>query len=497
MRLNTAPWYNGVMARKLTPETRLKNFRFPAPLRLLRSRYPKAEVYIVGGSVRDQLLDRPARDLDFLIRNVTYDQLARYFKRHGTAQFAGQRFGVIKFRPSHSDAVFDIALPRLEHSLGLSGGYRDFEIHSDPTLPIEDDLRRRDFTINAMAWDLYSKKLIDPNGGLADIVGRRIRAVGDPVLRFQEDYTRLLRALRFSIALDFSVEDRTWQTLKRLNMHLADPILPREVVAAEIVRMFDEKPLEAIDLLDLSGALRVLIPEALAMQNCQQPPQYHSEGTVWSHARLAVESFGTNDFRKSFPKFVPDAELVFTAWLHDIGKPYAKKNVMNRGRVESTFCNHDQVGAELAAKIADRLKLISAGGLISPDRIRWLIRNHLTVLHADTLPLRVVERLFLNPLVPGEKLLALIFADVWASQTDEGRRAWAGFAELKKKIAVVRRRGFRSGKSYYLLNGAEIMRSKKIKAGPRVGALLESLRAAQLAGTVATRQAALAFVKKL
>lgn len=488
--------YNAFMVRQPTLEQRLRRFRFPTALRLLRSRFPKAEVYAVGGSVRDQLLGRPARDLDFVIRNVSYDQLAAYFRKHGTALFAGRRFGVLKFRPKHDTATFDIALPRLEHSLGLSGGYRDFIVRSDPKLPIEDDLNRRDFTVNALAWDLYRRTLIDPTGGLNDLAGRRIRAVGDPALRFREDYSRLLRALRFSIELRFTIEDQTWQTLKRLAAHLIDPILPRETVAAEIVRMLDASPLDAIDALELSGALRVLIPETIAMERCDQPKTFHREGTVWTHGRLAVEAFGTTEFRRAFPKFAVDTELVLTAWLHDIGKPFSTHTVRRRGRDATSFSGHEAAGAELLGNIAERLKLSSAGGIISSTRVRWLIRNHLVFLQADALPLRSIEKFFLNPLVPGEKLLALMFADTWASELAQGGTDWSGFQTLKKNIALVRKRGFQNGKPHFFLDGNQAARALKIPSGPAIGRVLEALRVGQLDGQIVSKAAALAFVRK-
>ncbi len=501
--LKLRAWYNTYMVRKQSVERRLQTLGCPAPLRLLRSRFPKAEVFLVGGSVRDQLLDRPSADLDVVIRNVSYEQLARYFRKHGSAQFAGRRFGVLKFRPRQTRsrfgqaAEYDIALPRLEHSLGLTGGYRDFAIDSDPKLPIEADLLRRDFTVNAMAWDFYGKQLIDPSGGLADLAARNIRAVGNPARRFQEDYTRLLRALRFAITLDFTIEDQTWTRLRSLISHLNDAVLPRELVAAELIRMFEARPLEAIDLLELSGALRILLPETLAMQRCTQPPEFHSEGTVWTHGRLAVEALASKEYKTHFPKIQPDAELVLAAWLHDIGKPFCERTVRKNGQDIRAYYGHDQEGAVLVKSIAERLKLSSAGGIVNPDRLAWLIRNHLVVLNAESIGLRAIERLFLNPLVPGEKLLALIFADVWASRPASGITNWQGFKTLKKKIHLVRARGFRRQKVKLLLSGEEVMRLKKLPPGPWVGRILETVRGAQLEGRVRTAADARRFVKEL
>ena len=121
----------------------------------------------------------------------------------------GKSFGVFKFVPttieqSNNRTIepIDIALPRTEHA-GMSGGYKDFEIQSDKDLPIEEDLGRRDFTINALAYDLKNQKIIDEFDGLKDLNDKIIKAIGDPLQRFQEDYTRMMRAIRFSCQLNF------------------------------------------------------------------------------------------------------------------------------------------------------------------------------------------------------------------------------------------------------------------------------------------------------
>src|SRR3989339_281163 len=186
----------------------------------LLEKFPQAEVYLVGGAVRDIILDRETKDFDFVIGNVKADELEKFLAGLGEVNLVGKSFGVFKFVPTgfhvgdNNFEALDIALPRTEVA-GMSGGYKDFEVQSDPSLPIEDDLGRRDFTINALAWDIKNKKLIDEFSGVKDLEQSIIRAIGDPEQRFQEDYTRMLRAVRFSCQLGFKIESKT---LKAINL---------------------------------------------------------------------------------------------------------------------------------------------------------------------------------------------------------------------------------------------------------------------------------------
>jgi tRNA nucleotidyltransferase (CCA-adding enzyme) len=186
-------------------------------LRALATRFPQAQVYLVGGAVRDAMLGRETKDLDFVVRGVPGDALER-FLGGGRVHYVGKTFGVYKFVPNGWDPAeaIDVALPRTEHSETLSGAYREFAVQSDPTLRVEDDLGRRDFTVNAMALDVLTGDLIDPYDGKGDLCKRRLRAVGDPDLRFAEDYSRMLRGLRLACQLTFDWEPGTWASLCRL-----------------------------------------------------------------------------------------------------------------------------------------------------------------------------------------------------------------------------------------------------------------------------------------
>src|SRR3989338_3459153 len=189
----------------------------PALAELVKTR-PQAEVYLVGGAVRDILLGKKVTDSDLLVAGVPGDELEDFLALRGRVVFAGKRFGIWKFREiDKRETIYDIALPRTEFSLHKLGMYRDFAIKTNPFLPIEEDLGRRDFTVNAMAFNLVSRELIDPHNGRADLEKKLIRSVDGASDRFREDYSRLLRALRFATQLRFKIEEETWTRLREID----------------------------------------------------------------------------------------------------------------------------------------------------------------------------------------------------------------------------------------------------------------------------------------
>ncbi|NQV89892.1 CCA tRNA nucleotidyltransferase [Candidatus Uhrbacteria bacterium] len=240
-----------------------------------------ANLYLVGGAIRDALLSRPMqeRDYDFVVTGLPVSDLERWFTAHGELHLVGQHFGVYKFMPtgftSKDIAFIDIALPRTEAvSKGSLGGYRDFDIQSDPTIPIETDLARRDFTINAIALDLRTHLLIDPFNGQIDLTQKVLRAVGKPEERFTEDLTRILRGIRFASELGFDIEPDTNLALKsqieRLNIlrEIDDKIeyvVPREVVGIELAKALSRNPVEALHAFVNHRVIEMLFPEVHAL----------------------------------------------------------------------------------------------------------------------------------------------------------------------------------------------------------------------------------------
>ena len=214
-------------------------------------------VYMVGGTLRDVLLGKICKDFDLLVTGLPQTDLMRLLRRRGRVQRVGQAFGVLKFRPREWDgSPIDVALPRVETSTGV--GHRDFEVAFDHTLPVETDLARRDFTINAMALDLLDERLIDPFGGHADLEARVLRQVSP--LAFPEDPLRMLRGVQFASRFGLRVEP---QTRSAMRAHAASigTVAP-ERIAMELQKLFQApKPSHGFVLMHEVGLLAHLFAE--------------------------------------------------------------------------------------------------------------------------------------------------------------------------------------------------------------------------------------------
>lgn len=487
--------------------------------------FPQSECFLVGGAVRDALLGRQSKDYDFIVRGVEAEALQEFLSTLGIVNLVGRTFGVFKFIPlaPYEDfkvtglEPFDIALPRTEQA-GFSGGYKDFDVQSDPHLPIEKDLERRDFTMNAMAVRLagirdrvsgVSGELIDPFHGAEDIKKKTICAVGKPEDRFQEDYSRMLRALRLACELGFEIEEHTFHTMKNMASSLNDKrggdwVVPRETITKEFLRAFFATPVRAFELFDASGIFHALLPEVVKMKHCPQPPEYHAEGDVFIHTHLALQKLESPEYQKIFGTEKPDAETVMAVLFHDIGKPPTMRTPEEHGTDRIRFDEHPEVGADMARAIIRRLKLDSQPSAsrlhVGEDRLAWLIKNHLLLLHGDPKEMRAstVEKYFFNPLTPGDTLMRLAWCDGSATVPAGGTPDLSSFQAMRMRIDEVGRQGKLRGRlPPPLLDGMIIMETLNLESGPRVGEIIRALREEQLEGRITTREEALGFIQQL
>lgn len=471
--------------------------------------YHGSEVFLVGGAVRDALLDREGvKDFDFVVRGVPIAKLQAYFSREGVVDLVGKNFGVLKFKPfdGHFKIPFDIALPRSEHAFLNGGGYRDFVVQANPDLAIESDLSRRDFTINALAWDFKNKKLVDPFGGLNDLREKTIRAVGEPSQRFQEDYSRMLRAIRFACQLNFQIAKETWAVLKKNIKNInrekdGDLIVPRETIGSEFLKAFYHNPVRALDLYEESGALKEIAPELLAMQNCPQPENFHSEGDVWTHTRIALAKLNSPEFKKQFGDEYPSANLVMAVLLHDTGKPATIETPEKDGADRIRFSNHDAIGSHLAEVVGHRLKLNNAIGLdFDTEETSWLVANHMITMQGDIDRMKnsTIEKYFFSQRHNSEDLLKLIFADASATVPEKGQPNMSNFKSLLYRMEQIKELGIdRAGPPPKLIDGDIIMKILDLHPGQLVGKVLTIVREEQLRGKIKTEKEAKQFVKKL
>lgn len=487
----------------LSPEQR-------ATLALIQQTFEDGEVFLVGGVVRDLLLRRQVGDVDVVVAGIPFDVVSSRLTASGRTDLVGKRFGVIKFKPRDGETI-DVALPRTEHTLVGTGHRRDFDVHFDHTLPIEKDVERRDFTVNAMAARLNHEyaEVVDTFGGTEDLEKKLIRAVGNPKERFEEDFSRMMRALRFACELDFTIESKTWTAIQEDIAHLDDKdkgvdyIVPREVIAKETLRAFLGKPSKAFDLFEESGAFGVLMPELHKMKGCLQPAPWHKEGDVWQHTRLAMEMMESSEFKKEFGEDSLTAEIAIATLLHDIAKPVMLKTPEEHGIDRIRFEGHDTEGAKMASAICRRLKLTSykADRIdVDCERMAKIIARHLIFIHGDPDEMRntTIEKYFIKDPMFGNGLLALTFIDGMSTIHESGNVYLDHWYRAKKRIKEVRTRieeEQKRGKP--LLSGDEVMKILNLKPCPKVGSALLKLREAELAGELKSEEEAVDFVRSL
>ena len=494
--------------------TEKKDVNFWRVATLLQTLFPEGEVYLVGGMTRDLARDMPSHDYDFVIRNIAPHDVERQLRTAGSVELVGKTFGVFKWKPQGWETHIDVALPRTDHALG-TGGYKDVEVQSDPTIHIHQDLERRDFTINAIAVRLNDGEVFDPFDGIQDIAQKTIRAVGNPEQRFQEDYSRILRCLRFVCQLGYTIEETTSQTVEllipRINDQLTDGnwLVPRELVAKEMIKAFISNPTQALDIYNTYHALPLLLPGIEEMKTCPQPKNWHAEGDVYTHTRLALSLLSSPEFERECGESYQSlkthnprqaALIVFGTLFHDIGKPQTIETPEHNGTDRIRFNNHDSVGAMMTANLCDHLALSSPEEVgIDCGNLAWIVRYHMVHAMGDISEMKntTLEKYFFNPNVPGDAMLKVMWLDASATIEQEGNKpAITGYTALNKRLAQVKTLvDERNRLPAPLVNGNEIMDILHIPANQALGIIIDALREEQLKGNISTKEQALEYLK--
>tara|TARA_B100000029_G_scaffold410282_1_gene412142 strand:+ start:2314 stop:3708 length:1395 start_codon:yes stop_codon:yes gene_type:complete len=313
---------------------------------------------IVGGWVRDRLLDKPSKDIDLEVYGLAADQLHAILKTLGPVNTVGSSFTVYKLGP------LDIALPRTESKTGR--GHRGFSISGNPGLSISDASRRRDFTINAIAWDPLTNEYYDPHNGQRDLHERRLRMV-DP-LTFGEDSLRVLRAVQLSARLNFEVDADTIDVCRQIPLD----DLPAERIWTEFQKLLlqAEQPSLGLTLARTIGVIDRLFPELKALIDCPQEPEWHPEGDVWTHNLLVIDQARKYLHDLPQPKQVA---LMLGATCHDFGKPSTTAKI--DGRIRSL--NHEAMGIEPTTLFLDRLQIYKLSGYDVRSQVIGLVAHHL------------------------------------------------------------------------------------------------------------------------
>jgi len=427
------------------------------------------QAYLVGGCVRDLLLKREPADYD-VATSATPAQVMEIFPETYAvgAQFGvvlvplpqGQRVGGGENVPPKAQAV-EVATFRSD--LGYSDGRRPDEVRfsQDP----QEDVARRDFTINGMMLDPVSGEVLDFVGGRRDLDAGLIRAIGDPGLRFAEDKLRMLRAVRFAARFEYAIEVETLAAIQGLAHEIQ--LVSRERVRDELTKMLTEgHARRAFLLLDESGLLKEVLPEISAMKGVAQPPEFHPEGDVFVHTLLLVENL---------PQPCPPT-LAWGALLHDVGKPATFRVAPDRIR----FDNHVDVGVKIAEAICERLRFSNH----NTAQVLALVDNHMRFGHVTRMKESTLKK-FLR--LPGfEEHLALHRADSLASHGN-----LSTYNLIREKLAEIPPEKIRPTA---LVSGDDLI-AAGYAPGPRFREILEAVEDAQLEGRLLSRDQAIDYVK--
>lgn len=400
------------------------------------------KVYLVGGAVRDLLMKRGVKDWDFTT-DAKPDEILEVFPK----AFYNNKFGTVGVETQNLGVV-EITTMRKE------GNYTDFRHPGQVnwTNKVEEDLGRRDFTINALAMDIRGV-IIDPFKGGIDINKGLIRAVGDPKKRFQEDALRLIRAIRIATELEFEIEEKTFQAIKTQRELIKEVAWER--IRDELLKLLASmNPYMGIKLMREAGILKIVLPEVDECFGVIQEGYKHARVyDIGEHSLLTMQST---------PSLDPMVKLA--ALLHDIGKPQTYKKD-DKGNV--TFYAHDIVGANLFKKLAPRFNLPKK----QVDKIWRLIRWHMFTVdekQTDSAIRRFIRNVGVDNI---DDMLALRVGDRLGGGTATAT-SWR-LEKFKERIKQVMQKPFSI--TDLKVTGQDVMDQLNIKPSKKVGEILQRL----------------------
>ena len=421
------------------------------------------QAYFVGGCVRDILLEREPADYD-VATDATPDRVQQLFP-HSLA--VGAQFGVIVVTEnSRAGDSLQVEVATFRSDIGYSDGRHPDRVVYAKTP--QEDVKRRDFTINALLLDPESKQILDFVGGRDDLRAGIIRAIGNAEDRFREDKLRMVRAVRFAARFRYAIEEATFAAIVKLAPEIHQ--VSAERIRDELTKLLTEgEARRGFELLDETRLLPELLPEIARMKGVEQPPQFHPEGDVWIHTLLMIE--------KLEPNCSPT--VAWGVLLHDVGKPPTFKPPSGPGdRIR--FDEHAEVGTRMAEDICRRLRFSNE----DTAQIAALVANHMRF--KDVLQMKPATLKRFVRLDHFEEHLELHHLDCLSSNGnldnyDFMRRF---FAETPPEQVRPPR----------LLTGDDLVRLG-YRPGPTFKTILEAVEEAQLDGTLQSREDALRLVQ--
>ncbi len=428
------------------------------------------QAYLVGGCVRDLLLGRQPKDYD-VATDATPQEVMGIFPQ---TYAVGAQFGVVLIpapdgitlasepeTPAKSRAV-EVATFRSD--ISYSDGRHPDQVRFSKTP--QDDVARRDFTINGMLLDPLNGEVLDFVGGREDLKAGIIRTIGDAEERFAEDKLRMLRGVRFAARFEYSIDRQAFTAMQKLAGEIR--VVSRERVRDELTRMLTEgHARSAFLMLDGSDLLPHVLPEISAMHGVEQPPEFHPEGDVFVHTLLLLDHL---------PQPCPPT-VAWGALLHDVGKPATFRIAPDRIR----FDNHVEVGVKIAQDICRRLRFSNE----DTEQILALVSNHMRF--ADALKMKESTLKRFMRMKDFDEHLALHRADCLASH---GNLTTYDF--IRQKRAEIPPEKMRPSP---LVTGDDLITAGHVP-GPKFKEILSAVEDAQLEGRLPSRDAALEFVRR-
>ncbi len=424
--------------------------RLPSEIKSILTTFQKEglEAYAVGGCVRDLMLNKEPKDWD-VTTNAAPEKIQALFPEH----VYENTFGTVAIKTGSQDpalALVEVTPYRIE------GKYTD-KRHPDSVKfadKLEDDLSRRDFTINAIAMSLEGD-IVDPFQGQKDNQNKIIRAVGDAEKRFDEDALRLLRAVRFAATLGFEIEAKTKEAIVKNAEWLR--AISKERIRDEFVKIIEaDNAYAGMLLLEETGLLKYIIPELVEGVGVDQ--NLHHIYNVWEHATQALKYTAEKKYSLA---------VRLAALFHDIGKPRSKRGETHEN---STFYGHEVIGARMVAEIMDRLKFSKD---IS-EKVIKLVRYHMFYYSVDEVTESSVRRLLVNV---GQENVEDLLKIREADRVGSGRPKAIPYKLRHLKYIIDKVSRDPISVKMLKINGEDVMKELAITGSPKVGLILNSLLA--------------------
>jgi putative nucleotidyltransferase with HDIG domain len=417
------------------------------------------QAFLVGGCVRDILLHRHPADYD-VATNATPAEVLQLFPE---GLDVGAQFGVVLVR---QDSL-KVEVATFRSDVGYSDGRHPDQVVYSQTA--EEDVQRRDFTINGLLMRHDTGEILDFVGGRADLTAGIIRAIGEPSRRFAEDKLRMLRAIRFAARFGYSIEPKTFAAIREHANEIE--VVSAERIREELTKLLTEGAARrGFELLDEFGLLSQLLPEIAAMKGVPQPPQFHPEGDVWIHTLLMLEG-------------LPAGATPTLAWgvlLHDIGKPPTFRPASETGdRIR--FDGHVDVGVRMADDLCRRLRFSND----ETDQMKALVANHMKFKDVGQMRQSTLKRFVRLPQF--DEHLELHRLDC---QSSHGKLE--AYDAVRTFLAQTPPAEVRPPR---LLSGDDL-KNLGYTPGPEFQKILSTLEDAQLEEAVQTRDQALEFVRR-